>query len=145
MVTLTLYKYTGEPNRIDKLLSNDLEMTGVMHDMTNIYTPTITIENNGVLPYNYAYIAELNRYYFIQGQMIDDSNRVVLHLSIDVLKTYEKAIAAATGTFTDTSEPNTYLNNATRVYDIKPNIEKISFDYTFDSTGNIIMVTLKGT
>ena len=65
-MTITLYKNNSERNCVNKVLSNMLTYTGALRDSTSIKTPVINIAANAnIINYNYAFITEFNRYYFI--------------------------------------------------------------------------------
>lgn len=69
-----------------------------------------------------------------------------LSLRVDVLKTYESEILAATGRVTESDNPDPYISNRESVYNRTPNFEKVAFANTglFKEDGSIIMITIKG-
>lgn len=77
----------------------------------------------------------------------EGNNAYELALRIDVLKTYESEILAATGRVSESDTPNPYISNRETVYNRTPNFEKVPFTETglLNENGGIIMVTLKGT
>jgi hypothetical protein len=76
----------------------------------------------------------------------EGNNAYELVLRVDVLKTYETQILAATGRTSEADNPNPYISNRETVFDRQPNFEKVPFANTglLNETGGIIMVTLKG-
>ena len=77
----------------------------------------------------------------------EGNNAYELTLRVDVLKTYETEILAATGRVTESDNPDPYISNRETVYKRPPYFEKVPFANTglLNETGGIIMVTLKGT
>lgn len=77
----------------------------------------------------------------------EGNNAYELALRIDVLKSYESEILAATGRVSESDNPDPYISNRDTVYKRTPNFEKVLFSETglLNENGGIIMVTLKGT
>lgn len=146
MITVTLYQYNGNKNTIKKKLSNGIDCLGAIREQTNVLNPVITIRVNDVVNVNYCYIPTLKRYYFIDDITYIASDKAVLKLRVDVLKSYENEILSATGTVTQTDKPDKYSSNREIIYNRKPNFEKIEFPNKnlFNDTGTMIMVTIKG-
>ncbi len=146
MVTIDFYNYDRRTYAVNKVLANPTSMSGVLRDKTNVMMPELSVRLNRVFNFNYCYIRELNRYYYIVGVTIVDATTYALRLSLDVLKTYETEIMAATGTIVESDDADKYISNRQKIYDVRPTEEKVSFSSPnqFDSTGSLIMVTLKG-
>lgn len=142
MVTIQLYNYNGAPNVINKQLGEHTDINGVLYDRTNVLQPVIKIERQPAL-FNYVYIVQLQRYYFVQSVTIEDSNFMTVSLTADTLKTYEAEIMAATATATQSDQPN-YNSNNQPVYDVRQQLQQIEFENAFEPTGSVIMVTIKG-
>lgn len=98
---LTLYQNISEQNKLDKTLNNPLKLTGTVRgvDNVNIISPIISISNidEQITNYNYAYIKEFNRYYFINNIRSLRNDLWLLELDIDVLTTYKDQIRAQKG------------------------------------------------
>lgn len=94
MFTIKLYKFSGENELVDKsrFLSDEISFSGVLKEETNIMSPSIVIEATNLIGYNYAYISEFGRYYYINS--IDSvSNKLWrINLKCDVLYTYNAQI-----------------------------------------------------
>ena len=91
---LTLYKNTAEKNRIDKTqyLTSVGEITGYLRNETNIINPSIVIEYDKVIDFNYVYVSTFNRYYFVTNITSVRTNLWRLDMSCDVLMTYKDTI-----------------------------------------------------
>ena len=146
MIKLTLYNYNGNRNTVNKKLVGGMECIGAIRDDTNVLYPVLTIRVHEAINVNYCYIPTLGRYYFIDSITYLSSDKATLKLSVDVLKSYENEILSATGTVTQSDNPDKFSSNRQTVYNRKPNFEKIDFPNKklFDKTGSIIMVTIKG-
>ena len=147
---ITLYQYSGKNNVVNKDLGTGVNVDGTIKEPFNVLRPNVKIRVNSTLQnimiYNYVYIAELSRYYFVNSIDAISGDIFVLSLSVDVLKTYSAEILAATGTITNRENANKFISNRANIHDVRPQFEKIDFSVNapFDADGNIIMVTLKG-
>ena len=91
---INLYQNSSENNRIDKTeyLTSVGEIEGYLRQETNIINPTIVIEYNKVIDFNYIYISTFNRYYFVNGVSSVRTNLWRIELLVDVLMTYKDTI-----------------------------------------------------
>lgn len=146
MVAIDLYSYTDRENTVNKTLTDPTTIEGLMRDAVNILQPVIRLKHTGTFNYNYCFVRDLNRYYYITGYTVIDNTQIELRLRIDVLKTYEDAIMSATGTVIERSDANKFISLRRQVFDARPNVEHIEFPQQdlFDNNGHIIMVTLNG-
>lgn len=145
MVTIDFYNYDRRTYAVNKMLANPTSMSGVLRDKTNVMMPELSVRYNSVFSFNYCYIRELNRYYYIVDVTIVDATTYRIRLSLDVLKTYESDIMSATGTIVESDDADKYISNRQKIFDVRPNTEKIEFSPNlFNGNGSIIMVTLQG-
>jgi len=124
---LELYYTEDTYNTINKDLNLITSMNIDVFNKVNILTPEIILKlDNSFNNFNYAYIDEFERYYFITN--IEPKNKYihVLHLEVDVSETYKDDI----------------LNSKRMKYDnrVKPDIEIISSDT--ENTSNEISYVL---
>lgn len=147
MIKVTLYNYTGHRNTINKTLTNETPCLGVFRDSTNLLNPVLIIRVSSPVTFNYVYVDEFKRFYFIDGVRYIMGDKCELSLKVDVLQTYKEQILKATATVTETDKPDTFASNRENIYSRKPNFEKLEFPNKdlFNDTGSIIMVTIKGT
>lgn len=146
MATIEFYKYNGHPNTINKTLGDATIIQGdIRHDM-DVLHPLITLRVDARPTYNYCHIPTTGKYYFIDSIVFIGGKDYKLRLSVDVLKTYEQEITAATATVTERANPDKHISNRAGVYDIRPNFEKIDFPNKglINLEGTVIMVTIKG-
>ena len=95
---IVFYQNTAEPNRVDKTsyLTSIETLTGTLREPSSIINPSITIQRTNVPNYNYAYIAQFNRYYFIAPNGITSvgKNLWKIDLQCDVLMSFKTGILA---------------------------------------------------
>lgn len=146
MTTINFYSYNGHPNTVNKQLGDFTAIEGDLRQTFDVLRPTVTLRKQPRPTFNYCYIPSLGRYYFVERVSFEGNNAYELSLRVDVLKTYETEILAATGRVSESDNPDPYISNRETVYKRTPNFEKVPFANTglLNETGGIIMVTLKG-
>ena len=92
---ITVYNTSSDRRRLNK----DLQQVGVIpnvkiKDKTSIIDPVFVVSKSLLegLRYNYCYVADLNRYYFINNIEYDIGGLILLHCHVDVLETYKDYI-----------------------------------------------------
>lgn len=100
-----LYKNSAEPHRVDKQfhLTSVGSIFGIYRDNVSITSMAILIEYNKPIDFNYIYIPNLNRYYFVTEVTIVRTNLYEISLSIDILMSYKDGIKKLKG-FIDRNE-----------------------------------------
>ena len=97
-MTINCYKNSAERNRVDK--TNFIQvlnvLQGTLKESTSITNPVITIRYN-YPTFNYVYIEEFNRYYYVEDIVSINYDLWELHLSVDVLMSYKDGILNTTG------------------------------------------------
>lgn len=144
---IVLYTYDGYAEQVNKTLSDGVTLTGYLRTPVNVLEPVITIRTDSTPAYNYAYIPDFNRYYFIKRWTLSNNNEYTLYISVDVLKTYSDDILNATGQITNTTDDNAEYSSRSNIpYDLRPVVKQVYFesnDY-FKQDGSIIMIAIKG-
>lgn len=93
--TISLYKTTSENNRVVKALSAVKEMSGELRNKTSVLNPSIRIESaENISGYNYCYIPEFGRYYYITDITSVRTNIWEVSMRCDVLMSYSAQIKA---------------------------------------------------
>lgn len=146
MTTINFYSYNGHPNTVNKQLGEFTAIEGDLRQTFDVLHPTVTLRKQPRPTFNYCHIPDLGRYYFVDRVSFEGNNAYELALRIDVLKTYESEILAATGRVSESDNPDPYISNRETIYKRTPNFEKVPFANTglLNEMGGIIMVTLKG-
>lgn len=93
-MTIKLYNYTGDAIVVNKTgwLTNATllaSLDGVLKDNTSVTDPSIIIEYGSMPAANYAYIADLGRYYFINQITALSATLWRLDMHVDVLMSYK--------------------------------------------------------
>lgn len=139
MVTLELYKVTNQTNELTKILNNAVVVDGAFRGEIDSIDVIVEIESN-TYDFNYVYIPSLNKYYFLQNITHVNAKIVRLYLHCDVLMTYKTDILASYGLITKGGTINPYYSSIES--DSRQTIRRITFPYTFNHTGNYVLVTI---
>lgn len=145
-MTLTLYTCNDSANRIDKSPENGSDVVGVMKNALDIDNISVDVQMDAeTFKYNYCYVKELKRYYFIQTPVVYPHGIITLPLVCDVLMSFKDTIEQIVGTIGRRSNPDKYNSGFNAPYDTRPGVERKDFENNFNEDGNIIMVTIRGT
>lgn len=91
-MTIKLYNNTSPGNYVNKVITEVETLTGYLRDSSSITDPTFILERSNPTGFNYAYIPEFERYYFVTGISSDATNLVAVACHVDVLMTYKEQI-----------------------------------------------------
>lgn len=143
-MTIIFYKTLSKPNEINKVLQNGFTITGNFKTDTDIIKPIIKVLNTtdfNIFEYNYCYISELKRYYFIEDITILADKLFFISLSLDVLYTYKNAILSSVGNISRYSQ-NVQSSKKDTIEDYIEN--EILLNNPFSETGTMVMTALNG-
>lgn len=138
-MVIKLYKNLSDPKSVDKTLTDEISLNGaVARDPVDVINPVLEYEgtNATIAGYNYAYIEDYARFYFLEPQ--NDSYELnTLRLHCDVLSTSKLWLLNRTATITRNerlynsylSDPNfsayAYTNIVTKAFPTKINLDSI--------------------
>lgn len=99
-MTIKTYRFLEDFRKVDKTLT-PVETYSNAEIVTNmsIQTPTISLQLDSftdVINFNYIYIPELRRYYYVVDSTIREDGFVQLQCKVDVLKSFKTDILAST-------------------------------------------------
>lgn len=112
-MTIKLYKCVSDPKTVNKILNNELVLTGIAKDPVNAANPIIELEgdNDTLAGYNYAYIQDWARYYFVTPQA-DSYKLNTFVFTTDVLMTAKPWLLSRLATVTRNEKLyNSYLTD----------------------------------
>lgn len=142
MFNILLYQNISEKNRMNKDLNPPVTFTGDLKENSSIIDPIILLESpiNVVCLYNYAYIAEFNRYYFINDMVTISNTLTQIYLHVDVLMSFKDYIKANMATTRrQENNWNLYLNDGSfRTYQYKT-VGTYKFSNGFPKDNDLVM------
>lgn len=145
-MTIKLYKCLDRKNKLNKALQNEKVITGSLKNKVSVINPTIILKretNFNFSDYNYCYIEEFNRYYFIQNININNLSLFEIELKEDVLMSFKSDINKMTVQINESDRPNDNFLDC-KMQDKKELIQSIDLINPFSETGFIYMATIKG-
>lgn len=95
---IKLYTNLDENIKLDKELLGDLTLHCSIIENTDVLNPVVKVKLASIDPftiirvYNYAYIPDLNRYYYITDYKMDVGGITIIYLKVDVLMSYKESI-----------------------------------------------------
>jgi len=135
------YSCSSEKERLVKSLENETMFEGNFRNEVNVINPILQIATDSMDLYtilNYAYILDLNRYYFIDRVESYRTGVITVYLSIDVLYSYADAIKELQAIVTnDTSNP--YYSGNVQGHDTRKTYESKTLENNFNETGVYVL------
>lgn len=97
-MTVIFYTYTGRRNAVTKTLSGGVTKSGqTLPGYQDLSAPVIQVSSDSVPSWNYAYIQEFNKYYYLSSPRWISGNVYEFTCTLDVLMTYRTEIRAQSG------------------------------------------------
>ena len=145
--TISLFKTASENNRVVKVLTDEKQLSGELRNQTSVLNPTIRIESaDNISGYNYCYISEFGRYYYITDIVSVRTNCWVISLSCDVLMSYKDEIKSMSVILNNTQETglSNYLAGPNWVSLVKTKTDIKVFPSGLSEQGEFILITAGG-
>lgn len=139
-MNIILYTTKSESNRVTKTLENAATFSGTLRERTNVMYPSFVIQGDvSLVDYNYAYIEDFKRYYFITDLVSERNNLFRIDLTVDVLMTYKDQIKELTAVV-DRQEKkfNLYLQDTEFNIDTRMKVVTKKFPRGFDGNSYIL-------
>lgn len=144
---IKLYKTSSPRKKLVKDLTDGITLVGTLRAQSSVMAPTFTVQDTAVVGYNYCYIPDFGRYYYINGINALRSNLFELSLGVDVLMTYADAIrnnAAIVDKVQSFGAAYNYINDGSFVNSNRMNQNIINFPHGFNADGEYILITAGG-
>ena len=145
--TISLFKTASENNRVVKVLTDEKQLSGELRNQTSVLNPTIRIESSdNISGYNYCYISEFGRYYYITDIVSVRTNCWVVSLRCDVLMSYKNEIQSMSVILNNTQETglSNYLASPNWVNLVKTKTDIKVFPSGLSEQGEFILITAGG-
>ena len=144
--TISLFKTASENNRVVKVLTDEKQLSGELRNQTSVLNPNIIIETvDNISTYNYAYISEFGRYYYITDIVSVRTNLWGVSLRCDVLMSYKDEIKTITGVIVrQENNPNKLLVDRLERIQSNKEIDILYYPDAFSKKLQYILVTAGG-
>lgn len=143
---ITLYVNHSERQAINKTIDNALVLTGSLRSESSIIDPSIMVQTTNPSGYNYAYIPEFGRYYFITDITSVRTNLWRLDMTVDVLMSFKDAILNLDVIVSDDSgfDQERYMSGNQWQTTVKTKTDIINFPSGLLESGQYILITAGG-
>lgn len=143
---IILYVNNSEKNKIGKNLTNEFSLSGTLRDATDIINPIILVELNEIANYNYCYIPNFKRYYFITDITVIRTGLYAISLSVDVLESFKSDIKNLSVILLNTENVglNNYLPSQVFRNNVKSKTDILNFPNGLNDSGEFILITAGG-
>lgn len=144
---ITFYNNLSEQKVIKKTLTNALNLSGTLREATSVTNPIITVEStSAIVGYNYCYIPEFSRYYFVVDVKSMRNNLWTVTLRVDVLMSFQSDILNTPAIIDHTTKQDTtnYMNSNVWQSLVKDKTDIISFPNGLSESGGYVLITAGG-
>lgn len=109
---VVLGKNTSPTHQINKAVTSVATLTGTFRDSVDLINPTVRIEHASPTDFDYVYISDFKRYYFVEDITIVRKGIMDVALTCDVLESHKAGILANTAIIDKQANIyNLYLND----------------------------------
>jgi hypothetical protein len=145
-MNLRLCINNSEKNKINKSLTAGVTLSGTLRNESNVVNPSIVINIDNPTIYNYAYIEDFGRYYFITDYISLRNGIWQINLKSDVLMSFKDSILASNVLInnTETIGKNNYLSGSNWVCNCKAKTDILTFSHGLLNDGQYILITAGG-
>lgn len=145
---IVLYVNSSEKQAINKTISSSETLTGALRDESSVINPSFLIQHLNPTGYNYCYISEFVRYYFITDIVSVRTNLWRINCTVDVLMSFKTQILNLNVTVSDVSSgespDETYMNGEQWQTTVKTKTDILSFSNGLLDSGEYILITSGG-
>ena len=142
-MNILLYKTTNANNDLNKTISDKVELVGTLRDASSVITPSILIQNNPI-GYNYAYIPEFGRYYYIKNITAFRKAAYIIDLKCDVLMTFREEILNMSGIVSRLTNGDEYATRDIKTKCLETH-RRLDFPETpFTRNGSYVLISKGG-
>ena len=145
-MNLRLCVNNSEKNKMNKDLTAGVTLSGTLRNESNVVNPSIVINIENPTIYNYAYIEDFKRYYFITDYISLRTGIWQINLKSDVLMSFKDSILASSVLInsSETTGKNNYLSGSNWVSNCKSKTDILTFSHGLLNEGQYILITAGG-
>lgn len=143
---IELYITGSEPNCLQKQLQNNITLSGNLRGESSVINPSFVVELQNPTQYNYCFIPEFNRYYYITNIVSMRTNIWRIDCSVDVLMSYQAQILDLNVVIENdtTIDQETYMVGDIWQRLVKTKTDIINFPNGLLEQGEYILITSGG-
>lgn len=140
---IKFYNTKSSNNTINKVLTDETEYNIRFKDMTDMLFPVIQLQSEDLIMFNYAFIPNFKRYYFVQKIELFPNGIYVIILKGDVLESFKDEILDCEGYVTKQANINQYYN-ADYASETRKEVDIYKSDKTLTDENSVVITTIGG-
>ena len=142
-MNIKFYYNSSEKNKIGKSLSSGLTLNGNLRDECSITSPSILVEATSLVDYNYCYIPEFKRYYFVSEITSVRNGLWRVSLKVDVLESFKNDILKLSCIIDKQQNQSygNYIDDGSYINRADSFVEIANYQNGFNSDGEFILIT----
>lgn len=138
------YHNASDDRTVNKDLLEETVFEGVLRDESDIMNPIIRFDSSDVIRFNFCYIPEFQRYYFVKSVNAYRRNLYDVTMSVDVLMSFRGDIVQLTGIIDKQSMPENgdeYIDDGSLVTENEMFSTTYNYPNGFNDTPEYILIT----
>jgi hypothetical protein len=145
-MNITLCVNNSEKNKLSKSLSSMNVYSGTLKGESGVTAPVVLMELENPTGYNYAYIPDFGRYYFIRDIASIRNGLWEISMSVDVLQSFRNEIRGCAVILSDTEDTGKekYLTGNVWKSKVKEITNIVNFPSGLSDNGHFILITAGG-
>lgn len=142
---IIFYNTTSGNNVINKVLTNATEFDIKFKDSTDVKNPMVILRSDTIVNFNYAFIENFNRYYFVERVELYPNSIYNIYLRCDVLETYKEDILKCEGNISQQKQNvNNYYDSGYKT-ELRKEVDIYKSDVSLsENKSTIILATIGG-
>lgn len=138
---IVLYKNNSPAHQIKKSLTSVATLTGTYRDRVDIMRPVVLIEHDSPVDFDYVYISDFNRCYYVDNVVMVRKGLLEMTLRVDVLNSFATGILANTAIIDKSSNKyNLYLNDDSLKMYQTPLIQQLVFPNALFASHEYVLI-----
>lgn len=145
-MVIVLGTIADEFNKLNKTINNVVNINGTLKQETSVINPSVLIEGENLGGFNYMYVNDFGRYYFITDIVSVKSGLWRVTGKVDVLMSFKDGIETCPIILANTeiSLPDTYMSGEMWKTQVKSKTDIINFPSGLNNSGEYILITSGG-
>ena len=145
-MNIMLCTNNSEKNKLIKSISNISVFSGTLKDETSVISPIVMMELENPTMYNYSYISDFGRYYYIRDMVSVRKGLWKISMQVDVLQSFRDYILECIVILSDTENTGKemYLSGDVWKFKVKELTDIVNFPSGLSDNGYFILITAGG-
>ena len=145
-MVIVLGTIADETNKLNKTINNVTNINGTLRQETSVINPSVLIEAQNLSGFNYMYINEFGRYYFITDIVSVKNGLWRVTGKVDVLMSFKSGIETCPVILanTEVTQLDKYMSGEMWKTQVKSKTDIINFPSGLNNTGEYILITSGG-